>query len=148
MDANERDRVMAAFRDGKVKVLITTNVIARGIDVPGVNIVINYDLPVVIDYSIPRGASQKPPEPDSDTYIHRVGRTGRAGARGVAINLVDQAGSNNQDLAVLAALETRCFGAQPAPWTMIQKVPDASDVEAIKDMVRKKMASSSSAEGK
>ena len=66
----------------------------------------------------------------------------------MAINLVDQAGSNNQDLAVLAALETRCFGAQKAPWTMIQKVPDASDVEAIKDMVRKKMASSSSAEGK
>ena len=85
MDANERDRVMGAFRDGKVKVLITTNVIARGIDVPGVNIVINYDLPVVIDYSVPRGASSKPPEPDSDTYIHRVGRTGRAGARGVAI---------------------------------------------------------------
>jgi len=143
MDANERDRVMSAFRDGKVKVLITTNVIARGIDVPGVNIVINYDLPVVIDYSIPRGASSKPPEPDSDTYIHRVGRTGRAGARGVAINLVDQQGSNGQDLAVLAALETKCFGPQKAPWTMIQKVPDASDVEAIKDMVRKKMASSS-----
>ena len=49
-------------------------------------------------------------------------------------------------LAVLAALETRCFGAQKAPWTMIQKVPDASDVEAIKDMVRKKMASSSSSD--
>ena len=48
----------------------------------------------------------------------------------------------NDDHAVLAALETRCFGAQKAPWTMIQKVPDASDVEAIKDMVRKKMASS------
>jgi len=48
----------------------------------------------------------------------------------------------------LAALETNCFCPQKAPWTMIQKVPDASDVEAIKDMVRKKMASSSSAEGK
>ena len=137
MDAMVRDRVMAAFRDGKVKVLITTNVIARGIDVPGVNIVINYDLPVIIDYSQPRGAGP-PPEPDSDTYIHRVGRTGRAGARGVAINLVDS--TDGRDMACLASLETKCFGRQPAPWTMIQKVPDASDIEAIKDMVRKKMA--------
>ena len=141
MDANERDRVMAAFRDGKVKVLITTNVIARGIDVPGVNIVINYDLPVIVDYSIPRGASSKPPEPDSDTYIHRVGRTGRAGARGVAINLIDQDASGGRDLEVLSGLETLCFGRQPTRWTMIQKVPDASDVESIKEMVKKKMAS-------
>ena len=69
MDANERDRVMAAFRDGKVKVLITTNVIARGIDVPGVNIVINYDLPQ-----------------DAQDYVHRIGRTARAGNTGDAIS--------------------------------------------------------------
>ena len=99
MDANERDRVMGAFRDGKVKVLITTNVIARGIDVPGVNIVINYDLPVVIDYSVPRGASSKPPEPDSDTYIHRVGRTGRAGARGVGARIGDDPAAHDVSAA-------------------------------------------------
>ncbi|KAJ1450828.1 P-loop containing nucleoside triphosphate hydrolase protein [Pelagophyceae sp. CCMP2097] len=131
MDSTERDRVMQSFRDGKIKVLISTNLIARGIDVPGVNIVINYDLPV--DFDQQRGA----PKADVDTYIHRVGRTGRAGARGVAINLVDQAGSNGSDLKVLASLESHCFGPQPAPWTMIKKVPDASDVESIKDMAKK-----------
>jgi superfamily II DNA/RNA helicase len=139
MDSAERDRVMAAFRDGKVKVLITTNVIARGIDVPGVNIVINYDLPTIIDYSVPRGASSKPPEADFDTYIHRVGRTGRAGAKGVAINLVDQDASGGLDLKILASLETLCFGKQPAPWTMIAKVPDASDVEEIKNIANRHM---------
>ena len=139
MDSAERDRVMAAFRDGKVKVLITTNVIARGIDVPGVNIVINYDLPTIVDYSVPRGASSKPPEADFDTYIHRVGRTGRAGAKGVAINLVDQDASGGLDLKILASLETLCFGKQPAPWTMIAKVPDASDVEEIKNIANRHM---------
>ena len=139
MDSTERDRVMAAFRDGKVKVLITTNVIARGIDVPGVNIVINYDLPVIVDYSVPRGAATKPPEADLDTYIHRVGRTGRAGAKGVAINLVDQDASGGLDLKILAQLETKCFGKQPKPWTMIAKVPDAADVEEIKNIANKHM---------
>lgn len=144
MDGNERDRVMAAFRDGKVKVLITTNVIARGIDVPGVNIVINYDLPVIVDYSQPRGASTAPPEADFDTYIHRVGRTGRAGARGVAINLVDDRDSGGRDTKTLASLETLCFGKQPKPWTKIRKVPDASDVEAIKKMANEHMAGNAS----
>lgn len=83
MDTAERDRVMKAFREGKVKVLISTNLVARGIDVPGVNIVINFDLPMLFTQN-----RNDPVQADSDTYIHRVGRTGRAGSRGVAINLV------------------------------------------------------------
>jgi ATP-dependent RNA helicase DDX19/DBP5 len=58
--------------------LVTTNVTARGIDVEDVNLVINFDLPVNVDGS-----------PDHETYLHRIGRTGRFGKSGVAINLVD-----------------------------------------------------------
>lgn len=58
--------------------MLTTNVLARGVDVPAVSLVVNYDIPTL-------GYSR---EPDPDTYLHRIGRTGRFGRRGVAINLV------------------------------------------------------------
>jgi superfamily II DNA/RNA helicase len=61
-----------------LQVLITTNVLARGVDIPAVSLVINYDMPTM-------DASQ---QPDFETYLHRIGRTGRFGRRGVAINLV------------------------------------------------------------
>lgn len=61
-DATERDRVIDAFRDGKYKVLITTNVVARGIDILQVNMVVNYDLPMTMDN-----------KPDVETYLHRIG---------------------------------------------------------------------------
>ena len=76
-DAAERDAVMDNFRSGKSKVLITTNVLARGIDVNQVNMVINYDLPVD-----QRG------NPDFETYLHRIGRTGRFGRTGVSIAFI------------------------------------------------------------
>jgi ATP-dependent RNA helicase DDX19/DBP5 len=76
-DAAERDAVMDGFRSGKTKVLITTNVLARGIDVNQVNMVINYDLPVD-----QRGS------PDFETYLHRIGRTGRFGRTGVSIAFI------------------------------------------------------------
>ncbi|KAG9014895.1 RNA helicase required for poly(A+) mRNA export [Tulasnella sp. JGI-2019a] len=76
-DAAERDQVIDDFRDGKCKVLITTNVIARGIDILQVNMVVNYDLPMTVDN-----------KPDVETYLHRIGRTGRFGRRGVSINFV------------------------------------------------------------
>jgi superfamily II DNA/RNA helicase len=68
---SERDRVMKEFREGATRVLITTDLLARGIDVYQVSIVINYDLP-----------QQK------ETYIHRIGRSGRFGRKGNAINFV------------------------------------------------------------
>ena len=76
-DADERDAVMDNFRSGKSKVLITTNVLARGIDVNQVNLVVNYDLPVDV-----KGG------PDYETYLHRVGRTGRFGRSGVSIAFI------------------------------------------------------------
>jgi ATP-dependent RNA helicase RhlE len=69
---NQRDRVMAAFRAGRIRALIATDIAARGIDVDGISHVINYDLPNV-----------------PETYVHRIGRTARAGADGVAISFCD-----------------------------------------------------------
>ncbi|MFJ7629922.1 DEAD/DEAH box helicase [Streptomyces sp. NPDC097595] len=67
-----REQALRAFRNGKVDVLVCTDVAARGIDVEGVTHVINYQSPE-----------------DEKTYLHRIGRTGRAGAKGIAITLVD-----------------------------------------------------------
>jgi superfamily II DNA/RNA helicase len=69
---NQRERVLADFRVGKLRTLIATDIAARGIDVDGVSHVINYDLP-----NIP------------ESYVHRIGRTARAGADGIAISFCD-----------------------------------------------------------
>jgi superfamily II DNA/RNA helicase len=68
----QRERVLAAFRAGEVSTLIATDIAARGIDVDGISHVINYDLP-----NIP------------ESYVHRIGRTARAGAAGIAISFCD-----------------------------------------------------------
>jgi ATP-dependent RNA helicase RhlE len=68
----QRERALADFRSGKCRVLIATDIAARGIDVDGVSHVINYDLPNV-----------------PESYVHRIGRTARAGATGIAISLCD-----------------------------------------------------------
>ncbi|KAK3360138.1 P-loop containing nucleoside triphosphate hydrolase protein [Lasiosphaeria hispida] len=74
-----RDALLDDFRSGRSKVLITTNVLARGIDVSSVAIVINYDIPM-------KGPGDR--EPDAETYLHRIGRTGRFGRVGVSISFV------------------------------------------------------------
>ena len=71
MDVHERKKRMEDFRSGSTRVLISTDLLARGIDVQQVSLVINYDLPV-----------------QRENYIHRIGRSGRYGKKGVAINLV------------------------------------------------------------
>ncbi|XP_022257110.1 DEAD-box helicase Dbp80-like isoform X2 [Limulus polyphemus] len=78
MSVSQRIAVLNRFRDGKEKVLITTNVCARGIDVEQVTVVVNFDLPV----------DQKG-KADCETYLHRIGRTGRFGKIGLAINIID-----------------------------------------------------------
>ncbi|CAI4225864.1 unnamed protein product [Auanema sp. JU1783] len=80
MTVKERALAIEQFKEGYYKVLITTNVCARGIDVSQVSIVINYDVPYYMDNR---------EEPDFETYIHRIGRTGRFGKSGIAINFVD-----------------------------------------------------------
>jgi len=71
MDQKQRDEIMDEFRNGSTRVLITTDLLARGIDVQQVSLVINYDLPT-----------------NKENYIHRIGRGGRFGRKGVAINFV------------------------------------------------------------
>lgn len=71
MEVGERKRRMASFRSGEVRVLISTDLLARGIDVQQVSLVINYELPT-----------------NKENYIHRIGRSGRFGRKGVAINLI------------------------------------------------------------
>lgn len=83
MDQKERNVIMSEFRTGSSRVLITTDLLARGIDVQQVSLVINHDLP-----------NQR------ETYIHRIGRSGRFGRKGVAINFV-----TNDDTRVLKDIE-------------------------------------------
>ncbi|KAI9868028.1 MAG: RNA helicase required for poly(A+) mRNA export [Trichoglossum hirsutum] len=73
----DRDKIIDEFRNGEAKVLITTNVLARGIDVHSVSMVVNYDVP-----EDQKGAG------DPETYLHRIGRTGRFGRVGVSISFV------------------------------------------------------------
>lgn len=83
MVQKERDAIMSEFRSGQSRVLITTDVWARGIDVQQVSLVINYDLPT-----------------SRENYLHRIGRSGRFGRKGVAINFV-----TTEDVRILRDLE-------------------------------------------
>ncbi|KAG0683608.1 RNA helicase required for poly(A+) mRNA export [Pichia californica] len=77
LQTQERDKLIDDFRNGRSKVLITTNVLARGIDIPSVTMVVNYDMPF-----------DKNNRPDPSTYLHRIGRTGRFGRKGVSISFI------------------------------------------------------------
>ncbi|KAI5122912.1 hypothetical protein M0805_007590 [Coniferiporia weirii] len=87
-DGAERDQIIDRFREGHEKVLITTNVIARGIDILQVNVVVNYDLPMMSDKAESSTYDSRFETPDVETYLHRIGRTGRFGRKGVSINFV------------------------------------------------------------
>uniref|UniRef100_A0A8C5PFQ4 RNA helicase n=1 Tax=Leptobrachium leishanense TaxID=445787 RepID=A0A8C5PFQ4_9ANUR len=83
MPQKERESIMKEFRSGSSRVLISTDVWARGLDVPQVSLIINYDLPN-----------------NRELYIHRIGRSGRYGRKGVAINFV-----KNDDIRILRDIE-------------------------------------------
>eukprot|EP00403_Amphidinium_massartii_P028189 CAMPEP_0178402698 /NCGR_PEP_ID=MMETSP0689_2-20121128/16980_1 /TAXON_ID=160604 /ORGANISM="Amphidinium massartii, Strain CS-259" /LENGTH=393 /DNA_ID=CAMNT_0020023615 /DNA_START=91 /DNA_END=1272 /DNA_ORIENTATION=+ len=84
LDQKERDLVMKEFRSGSSRVLISTDLLARGIDVQQVSLVINFDLPS-----------------NMENYLHRIGRSGRFGRKGVAINFV-----TNQDVRTMKEIES------------------------------------------
>jgi superfamily II DNA/RNA helicase len=71
MRQRERSQMLQRLRERKMKVLVATDVAARGIDVPGINLVVNYDAPR-----------------QAQDYVHRIGRTGRAGRAGVAVTFL------------------------------------------------------------
>ncbi|MCC2638300.1 MAG: helicase [Moraxellaceae bacterium] len=83
MKQSSRNRTLTALRSGRTKILVATDVAARGIDVPGISHVINYDLPK-----------------NAEDYVHRIGRTGRAGRTGIACSLVGP-----RDRSVLRRIE-------------------------------------------
>jgi superfamily II DNA/RNA helicase len=74
MHQSERTRTLNQLRDGRMRVLVATDVAARGIDVPGINLVVNYDAPR-----------------QAEDYVHRIGRTGRAGRAGIAVTFLGHA---------------------------------------------------------
>ncbi|GFY74439.1 DEAD-box helicase Dbp80 [Trichonephila inaurata madagascariensis] len=111
LNMDDRLDTLTRFREGKEKVLITTNVCARGIDIEQVTIVVNFDLPVTVKR-----------EADCETYLHRIGRSGRFGKRGIAINMVE----SDSDLQVLKTIEEH-FGRK------IFKL-NADDVDALEEL--------------
>jgi ATP-dependent RNA helicase DDX19/DBP5 len=84
MDPDERDEIMNRFRKGEAKTIITTNMLARGIDVPEVELVINFDVPILI------GSNRSVLGGDPESYLHRIGRAGRFGTPGIALTLLDR----------------------------------------------------------
>jgi superfamily II DNA/RNA helicase len=98
MDQSARTAALEQFRKGEVTLLIASDVAARGLDIPDVSHVYNFDVPI-----------------HADDYVHRIGRTGRAGRSGAAISIV----SGSNDAKAVAAIE-KLIG-QPIPW--MEKVP-------------------------
>ena len=84
MEQSERNKIMNDFRDGRSRILITTNLLSRGIDVQQVSLVINYDLPT-----------------KKEAYIHRIGRCARFGRKAIAINFV-----TDDDAEMLKEIQT------------------------------------------
>ncbi len=118
MAQNKRERIISDFRDGKTKVIIATDVAARGLDVDGVTMVINYDIPA-----------------DSESYVHRIGRTGRMGRKGEAWSFVSGDDAPNMTKII-------------STWNMVIAEVDAPELpEGVdRDPVRKQMDWSESAD--
>jgi ATP-dependent RNA helicase DDX19/DBP5 len=79
MERDERDEYVEKFRTNQVNVVITTDLLARGFDMPTIKLVINFDVPM-----------NRSGEPEEESYLHRIGRAGRFGTSGVGITLFDR----------------------------------------------------------
>jgi ATP-dependent RNA helicase RhlB len=105
IDQRKRLRIIAQFKDGRLPILVATDVASRGLHVEAVDIVINYDLPQ-----------------DPEDYVHRIGRTARAGAAGKAISLADE-----EYVLSLEAIEHYIGFKLPVEWAdeslLTQKIP-------------------------
>lgn len=82
MQKHERDAYVQKFREHKVSKVITTNLLSRGLDIPQISVVINFDVPTETINNVRQG--------DGATYLHRIGRTGRFGAPGLALTIYDR----------------------------------------------------------
>lgn len=119
LEGTNRDEVLDRFRTGQAKVLITTNVLSRGIDVESVTMVVNYDIP-----------EDRSGHADFETYLHRIGRTGRFGRVGVAISFI----TDNHGWLNLKAIADH-FGVP------IEPLPP-NDWDAVEEKVKKVIKSS------
>lgn len=99
----QRERLVQRFRDGKINLVVATDIAARGLDVENLSHVINFDLP-----------------DNAETYIHRIGRTGRAGKTGIALSLVEPI-----DRRLLSQIERRV-----SQKLEVHQIPDRAQVEA------------------
>ncbi|KAG0042382.1 RNA-dependent ATPase rok1 [Gryganskiella cystojenkinii] len=108
----QRDKIVEGFRQGKVWVLIATELMARGVDFKGVNLVINYDFPQTVQ-----------------SYIHRIGRTGRAGRKGQAVTYF-----TNEDQTYLKSIVNvmRESGCEVADWMLAMKKPSKNDKKNLR----------------
>ncbi|MDG6244875.1 MAG: DEAD/DEAH box helicase [Methanolobus sp.] len=113
MKQNQREKVMASFRNGEIETLVATDVAARGIDVENIEVVFNYDMPQ-----------------DEESYVHRIGRTGRAGRQGVAFTFVTAKEIYKiKSIQKYTRTKIKC-----------QKIPSRSDAEDFKaNMLEKKL---------
>ncbi|MCJ1438671.1 RNA helicase required for poly(A+) mRNA export [Xylographa pallens] len=109
-EGHERDMIIDAFRTGVAKVLITTNVLARGIDVQSVSMVVNYDVP-----DDGRG------QPDPQTYLHRIGRTGRFGRVGVSISFVYDQKSWKQLMDISKYFNITMLKVETKDWDLVEE---------------------------
>ena len=116
MEERARDKVLVDFRAGTTRFLITTNVLARGVDVPAVTLVIQFDMPTK------KGGSSDP-----ETYLHRVGRTGRFGRPGCALNLI----SSPEELKVLKQIEVY-FSRE----NLIHEIPQDTDPDEFERLLK------------
>lgn len=107
LSQSQRDKVMKKFRDGKLEILIATDVAARGLDIDHVSHVINYDIPQ-----------------DHESYVHRIGRTGRAGKKGIAITFIGP--REYRQLKLIETLaKTRIIRKQlPSPADVLERQRD------------------------
>ncbi|CBX98830.1 RNA helicase required for poly(A+) mRNA export [Plenodomus lingam] len=112
MEGPERDRIIDQFRSGEAKVLITTNVLARGIDVQSVTMVINYDVPTMADGR----------QADPETYLHRIGRTGRFGRVGVALTFVHDKQSWQQLHDIANYFKTDLYPIDTSDWDAVEEM--------------------------
>ena len=119
MTGEERDKAMADFRKAESKVLIASNVLSRGVDLPDVKVVINYELPYTYQTN----------EPDCESYVHRIGRTGRFGSVGLAINFVH----TQKDRDALRVIEEFYSPHKP-----LIKRWEAEDVEGLVDLLEER----------
>lgn len=129
---NTRDRVMKSFREGKVRCLVATDVVGRGIDVTGISHIINYDIPMFCD-----------------DYVHRVGRTGRMGREGVAYTFVTPEEGNEltrieiriERLLKRAEIEGfEAFRSRPAAGPLPDLTPGSAGSAASRDAAAEQAA--------